>query len=363
MTIKNTDTNSGVQASNGFAFQRNSAICILLDKYDLLVGNNFFICIEHFDDVIFTFLDNNNEVNNIDSYQAKKSTSSWSTDKVLGEIVAKMTNVGANLLLDKWPKNINYKHDLIFLTNNTIKLNCANIKKKGVESYSEIVREDNFFVSFSDLHENIRNNLIEKMDKFEKNITQLENIKFMHLDVGATDKSQKEQILGKISKIFKGKFIDSNAALELILSLFRNVETVYNQGHITTLLDESKRIYSSKIFEALNVIENKTKTYEKWRLMANEVAKRLKIPLAVTRDYKRYIDNSFDYFKDLKMVEFQKIYHFVNSSDVDSVCYSEEESILTLNKEINEKLQLNLSKEVILFAIVAAYVETRGESL
>ncbi|MDA3453995.1 MULTISPECIES: hypothetical protein [Acinetobacter] len=63
------------------------------------------------------------------------------------------------------------------------------------------------------------------------------------------------------------------------------------------------------------------------------------------------------------MVEFQKIYHFVNSSDVDSFCYSEEESILTLNKEINEKLQLNLSKEVILFAIVAAYVETRGESL
>lgn len=356
MADKNIDINAGVQAQNGFAFQRNSTICVMLDKYDLLIGNNFFVCIEHHDDIIFTFLNESGSIKEIDSYQSKKSSSYWSTDKELGEIVSKMTRVGHNLLLDTMPKDENYVHNLFFLTNKSINLNCG---RRKAPKYSEIVKEDNLLVSFSELHEEIKKNLISKMTDFSHEICQLSNVQFMHLEFGNTDKAQREQLIGKISQLFKDKNVDAVAALETIIILFRDVETVYNQGGQSKLLDESKRIYSLKILEAFNVIENKTKTYTLWRQNSEKIAEHLKITLSISKNYKAYIDNSFDYFKDLKMVEFQKIYNFVKETNVDEVCYNVSSSIIMLNEEFKRNNQTLLKNEIVLFAIISAYAELR----
>ena len=183
----------------------------------------------------------------------------------------------------------------------------------------------------------------------------------MHLEFGNTDRSQREQMIGKISQLFKDKNIDANAALETILLLFRDVETVYNQGNQSKLLDESKRVYSLRIFEAFNIIENKTKTYNLWRDYSEKIAEALKIPVSFSKKYKVYIDNSFDYFKDLRMVEFQKIYNFVKVTNVDDICYTIPSSIITLNEEFFKNNQTSLAREIVLFAIIAAYTELRVE--
>lgn len=350
-------SNAGVHAQNGFAFQRNSAVCLILDRYDLLISKNFFVCIEHFDDIVFTFVNDKNKVKRIDSYQAKKSASTWATDKVLGEIISKMTKVGASLLLDDMPKADNYKQNLIFLTNKSVKLN--NKKNEEIESLSEILKEDNLIIYFSKLHESIRDNLVSKMIEYDSDYSQLSNVAFKYMDFTSTDKSQKEQMVGKILKIFDNKNIDANAALDLILSLFRDVETIYNQGDYVRLLDESKRVYSSEIFRAFNVVENKTKAYELWRLMADDISNKLQISVEMSMKSKHYINNSFDYFKDLKMVDFQKIYNFVRFSEVDKYCFSIASSILKLNEDICKNVNLNLPREVVLFAIIAAYVQKR----
>jgi hypothetical protein len=68
--LKN-DVNSGVEALTGFSFQRNSAIYLVLENYDILVSRKFFICIEHHDDLIFAHLSNSNVISRIEAYQAK----------------------------------------------------------------------------------------------------------------------------------------------------------------------------------------------------------------------------------------------------------------------------------------------------
>ena len=60
MTDKST--NAGVDAQTGFALQRNSALYLLLEEYhSKFKERKYFICLEHHDDFIFCFLNENEE--------------------------------------------------------------------------------------------------------------------------------------------------------------------------------------------------------------------------------------------------------------------------------------------------------------
>ncbi|SIS41895.1 hypothetical protein SAMN05421686_101119 [Thalassolituus maritimus] len=354
------DTNSGVEALTGFSFQRNSAIFIVLDNYDFLVTHDFFICIEHHDDVIFSHLNDSNEVFKVDAYQAKKSTSEWATEKVLAEIIAKMTLVGHDLDKDIIDKSEDYSQGLTFLTNKSVKLNCG-CKKKSEKKYSEIVRENNLVAFYSDLHSKIQGNILNNLKHFTYETSQLEKVSFRYIDIGNTDKAQQNQLIGMISDLFKDKVSDPSAALDLLLKLFRQVETVYNQGGTSKLLDESKRVYGKDILKAINVICSKSKAFKLWRDNAQELSEALRIPISKGRNYAEILNNCFDYFKDLKQVEFQKIYHFVNDNrDIDDLSYSDVSCIKKINEKFHQMHQTQLDKILVSFVIIAAYVETRN---
>jgi len=353
------DTNSGVEALTGFSFQRNSAIFIVLDNYDFFVTHDFFICIEHHDDLIFSYLNDSNEICKIDAYQAKKSVSEWGTGSSLVEIIAKMTLVGRDLERDVVDKSENYSHDLTFLTNKSVKLNCGS--KKNGEKHSEIIRENNLVACYSNLHSRIQDNILNKLKNYTFEADQLEKINFRYIDIGNTDKAQRNQLIGMLSDIFKDKVSDPSAALDLILKLFREVETVFNQGNTSKLLDESKRIYGKYVLEAINVICNKSKAFKLWRDNAQELSEALKIPVSKGRNYTQHLNNCFDYFKDLNQVEFQKIYHFVNDNrEMDDLSYSDTSCITKLNAKFHQIYQTQLDNVLVSFAIVAAYVETRN---
>lgn len=358
MAENKKDLNSGVQALSGFSFQRNSIIYLILDKYDLLVGDNFFICVEHYDDFVFAHLDSKNKLCKVDAYQAKKATSPWSTNKKLAEILAKMTLVGKRMKDDPMPKSDDYSHNLIFLTNKKIDLICGG---KIEPKYSQVIKEDNVYVLFSNLHKEIKNNIENKFPASPLELDEVENISFRYIDVANTDKSQRNQLAGMISDLFSEEVTDPSAALCVLLNLFKDVETVYNQGEDLSFLDASKRVYSSEIFKAFNIIFSKAKAYKFWRDNAANLSAALRLPVGKTRDYDTRLSDCFDYFKDLSQVEFAKIYRFVSDNNhVDDEFYSDVDCVKALYELYQKEKSSQLDVTMIAFAIIAAYVETRN---
>lgn len=357
MAVKNKATNAGVEALSGFAFQRNSAIYLILDNYVSLVKNDFFVCIEHHDDVIFAHQDKSNKLTEINVYQAKKSTSTWNVNSKFAEIIAKLTNVGSAIKEDEHVKSDNYTHKLHFLSNKSIKLSCG---KRGKGAVSHNVKENDVQINYQNLHSKIQSNILTQLNSHRYTPEELSNVGFLYVDMGNVDKSQQNQLSGMLGELFKGQITDPQAALDLMLSLFRKAETIYNQGDLSQLLDRSKRISGKEILRALNVITTRSKTFKFWREHAKEIVKELKIPISKSSRYEEYINNSFDFFKDLQEVEHRKIFNFVNDNrQVDNYCIDYSECISELHKEFFNKHQTQLNTEIVLFAIVAAFVETR----
>ena len=90
MVDRKIDSNSGVQANVGFDFQRNTCIYIFLEEYNTLKTQEYFIMLEHYDDIVFGFLNQNGELSEVTTYQAKKSSNVWTTNKVY-EIIQKIS--------------------------------------------------------------------------------------------------------------------------------------------------------------------------------------------------------------------------------------------------------------------------------
>lgn len=103
MSKRKIDTNSGVQANVGFDFQRNTCLYLFLEKYNTLKNLNYFIMLEHYDDIVFGFLNLNGELTNVTTYQAKKSSKVWTTNQIY-EIIQKICNSGIELQKDDLKK-------------------------------------------------------------------------------------------------------------------------------------------------------------------------------------------------------------------------------------------------------------------
>ncbi|HDI3156612.1 TPA: DUF4297 domain-containing protein, partial [Vibrio cholerae] len=104
------NSNSGVEGGSGYSFQRCCVVFLLFEDYEKLNIEDYFICLEHHEDFLFAFLDENRHLKQIDTYQAKKSRDDWKTDSDLCEIIGKMTMVGKELVNDPHDKSNNYQH-------------------------------------------------------------------------------------------------------------------------------------------------------------------------------------------------------------------------------------------------------------
>lgn len=373
LTTKKKAANAGVDALLGFEFQRNCALYLLLNDYDRFKGREFFLCIEHHDDFLFCYRTNcRSNIEEIHSYQAKKlSGAVWTINERFSEVIAKMLEVGNDLINDPAPKCQSYTHELTFISNTDIKLNFTPSKDEKLDGKKEttyLLNEQNCKCSYDDMPEDIKNIIDKKVGGFceKEKITfhklELDNLRIKWVDFPRRKNDQKDILVGLMFRKFP-HVADPNAAVELLLSLFREVEAVYNQRKVINLLDSTKRVEGDEIKKAIDVIETEQKTFNLWRDYSTELSRRFQVPIGVQNNHENYIRNTFELLKDMTNREHQIIKSFVRGNDYSMNHYSHEDMFHAYVSDIKNKNSMNLKDIDIFFSVLCAFVECRSEAL
>lgn len=236
MNASKKAANSGIDALLGFEFQRNCALYLLLNDYDQFKRREFFLCIEHHDDFLFCYrTDCRSNIEEVHSYQAKKlSGNVWSINERFSELVAKILEVGNELINDPIPKCASYTHELTFISNTDIKLNYNPSKKEkdnGKKDITYLLNEQNSRCIYGAIPTEIKDKIQKNVDSFcqKKNITyhksQFANLRIQWVDFPRNKNTQKDALVGLMVRKFS-HVSDPLAAVELLLSLFRDIEAV-----------------------------------------------------------------------------------------------------------------------------------------
>jgi hypothetical protein len=363
MAKANAAVNAGVHNSTGIEFQKHCAIYLLLSRFPLLNGQQYFLCIEHLDDVLFCFVNPTGAITNIEAYQAKKSSTPWTMGNDLVTIVKKLTQTGLNLIADTHPKETSYSHTLDFITNDSIKLNCG--MKDPKLAKTETINESNDAVKYATIDPAIKANFVKKLKKVSvsaaNQLAELDNLGFMRIDLPKKSKEQKNQLIGLISTVFGEQVSDPAAAIESLLLIFRDVENVLNNGNIVQLLDASKRVESGSIQHAINIITTKAKAYDMWRKQDDKLCTGLNISVFDRDRFKTQFQNSIDLFKDIKQAEHRKILAFAKTNKLQWQTHTDEVScIQDMYKSFIKLHRSGLQDLDLKAAICAAYVEIKG---
>lgn len=311
MAKRNIDSNSGVQANVGFDFQRHTCIYVFLDKYHEIKNQEYFIFLEHYDDIVFGFLNSNGELSQVSTYQAKKSSTVWTTNQVY-EIIQKICNSGIEILKDDHKKSFDYILTQHFITNNTIALDykCSEEKKKK----KIYVNESDDSVPYKNLDKDCQQALKKgnKTISFDtEQINHFDYLNFTYIDFGRNSKSQLEQLRGKFETVFGRYIIDHSAARDTLIHHLKQIESTYNQGDIPRLNDKSKRLESSQIESIFNVLTTNKLAMDFCRRKASDICQDLKINVLDAMSFELTFENSLDEFKDLSQGEHQKIIRFI----------------------------------------------------
>ncbi|MCM5704843.1 DUF4297 domain-containing protein [Larsenimonas salina] len=373
MNTNKKAVNAGVDAILGFEFQRNCALFLLLQNYDEIKEKDFFICIEHHDDFLLCYRTNcRSYIEEIHSYQAKKKSGSiWTINQKFIETVAKILEAGNDLRQDPIPKSSNYSHKLSFISNTEIKLTYKPKKiekENGKKEINHLLNEQRLSSQYNEIPSDIREHLEQKVSEFcsKESITyhsdEFDNFNIEWVDLPRDKKRQKYILIGVIKENFSN-ISDAAAAVDLLLNLFREVESVYNQGKIVKLLDSSKRVEGEVVKQAINVINNEQKTFDLWRNHSKELSKELNIPIGIQNRHENYILDTFELLKDMKNHEHQIIKDYVKNNDYSMLYCSHEEIFKRYTEDITRSKNINLDKINIFFAVLCTYVEYHGRYL
>ena len=346
--------NSGTDAQNGFALQRNTAIFLLLENYVSKFKNKkYFVCLEHHEDFLFCFLNENDTVSLIEAYQSKKKAPDiWRLNNTLYGIITKLLKTGKGLIQDEISKSSEYKHILYFSSNQTIHLEHTPKKSEHLPTISVSIKADNP----SSHYTNLPNEITEKLKTNIADIglhNELNNLNFIWIPFTTTEKEQGNQLVGKIDEVFGKQIFDKRAAIDTLISLFRKIETTYNKGNIVKLLDETKRVSNSEVENAFNILTTKAKCFDYWHRKKGEVSSKLKIRITDKEIFELAFDSAFDLFKSIKEAEHQKIFNFVKKQINNLTSFSEEECVFELLElfKSSERTKFNdLQLKAILFA-------------
>lgn len=355
----NSEVNAGVHTNIGMDFQKNCTIYLFLEKYNELQNKNYFIILEHLEDVIFGYLNNQTVLSKVETYQAKKSTSKWTNSGLL-EIIKKITETSQSVLNDPHPKTSDFSQDNFFATNNTIELKC----KVNKQQYSCLVNEATEHYKYSDLDQNIKNK-IEKGSKdvnfTPENISNFDTLNFRFIDLGRTPKAQLEQLNGKFVSVFGNDIADHKAALHTLYFALVEIEREFNQGNIAKLSDNKKRINSNQIDSIINILTNKKKAFDFWREKKDELCQELNINLFDETMFELHYENSFDKFKDINESEHNKIFDFVvNNKSIFKSHVTDRACIASYHSKFNREKSTTLSELQLKAVIAAAYIEVKN---
>ncbi len=307
------NSNSGVQANVGFDFQRNTCIYIFLDNYNSWKNLEYFIMLEHYDDLVFGLLNSRGELSQVTTYQAKKSSTAWTTNQVY-EIIQKISNAGIEMLKDSIRKSSNYKQSQHFISNNTIAIDYkCSVENKTKKTY---VNETNQSIAYISLDVDCQNSLKKgnsEINFSSEQIDHFNNLNFTYIDFGRNTKSQLEQLRGKFETVFGKSIVDHTAARDTLIFHLKEIESTYNQGEIPKFSDKLKRIESTKIENILNILTTKNLAIAFCRKKGEKICEELSINVLDAMSFELDFENSLDKFKDLKQGEHQKIKQFIES--------------------------------------------------
>ncbi len=352
-------SNSGVEGGSGYSFQRCCVVFLLFEGYEKINIENYFICLEHHEDFLFAFLDENRHLKQIDTYQAKKSRDDWSTDSDLCEIIGKMTMVGRELINDPHDKSNDYQHTLNFLTNRNVLLTSK--REKGVKQDKVKVQVSNQCKKYTDLTDKIKENIEPRICQSILESTQLENVHFQYIDFAQSYQSWQRELKGLSMEHFGQNVNDHEAVISSLMRLLEDAEQKYNDNNKVLLSDLSKRVTKNKINETFNMFTESKKSFDFWRQYSEQISTQLNLKLPIRRRAKELLENCFDYFKDIQQIEYRKIYKFVETrTDIDERHTSEADCIVDLYHCYQKESQPRLESYMVSFAVIAAYVETRG---
>ncbi|PAJ73344.1 hypothetical protein CJF42_16260 [Pseudoalteromonas sp. NBT06-2] len=367
MAESEVDANSGVEALLGFEFQRNCSLLVLLDNYSEFEKKDYFLSIEHFDDFLFCFKNlGSNEVEHIKSYQAKKLTDPKWTISALSNPLGKMLDVGQAILKDTILKSSDFKIESIFISNCTIELKSDNINKdipsEKAKYITTTVKENNTYVSFLELDDLLKTKIKNCVSNDNKlyGDAEFDVLAYEWIDLPKTAKNQLAVLDSRMRDNFKD-IPDSKAAVQVLLSLFKSIELVYNQKNKISLLDKSKILEGKEIKKAVKTIDLEQRAFKFWRDSAREFCPKLQISKSVSNKAEEHIGIAFELFKDKTQVEYKKIFDFVKNGTFDNYTYTDEDCISSfIDAYYGSPIKSNsLSHVNIVFAIVCAYVQTR----
>lgn len=145
------------------------------------------------------------------------------------------------------------------------------------------------------------------------------------------------------------------------MRLLQDIEQTYNDNNVVLLSDTRKRLMCNKINETFNMFTESKKSFDFWRTYSERISHDLNLKLPIRRKAKELLENCFDYFKDIQQVEYRKIYKFVESrTDIDEQHINEANCIVALYHCYLNTFNPRLEHHMVAFAVIAAYVETRG---
>lgn len=355
----NSNVNSGVQTNVGMEFQKNCTLYLFLEKYEEIKDERYFIILEHHEDIVFGYLTENEELKNIETFQAKKSTNKWTISGLI-EIIKKIATASQAILNDPHLKTGDFKQQNYFASNNTIELKTT---KQGT-TYLETINETNTTVGYNDLDQKLKDKILEgnTSTSFDNaDLQHLDNLQFKYIDLSRTPKSQLESLHGKFISVFGETIVDHKAALDTFLFHLKKIESEFNQGDIALLTNKTKRLESSEINEILNILTTKKLAYEFWRLKGESVCENLNISIFDNSSFKLHFLNSFDKFKDLNESEHRKVLTFVQENTNILRNYStDNDCILALYDDFNSRKSTTLRDVQLKSAISAAYLEIKN---
>jgi len=353
--------NDGVHAIVGFRLQRNFALLILLESWEELQDKKYFISIEHHDDFLFCYQTENGLVSSISTYQSKKKSSGdWTLNKDFLEILKKITELAKNLYEDEIEKTSDYTHKLHFISNSPTSFSD---RSKDIPNIK--VHEENKQVKFTELdtfYKNKIKNGINDLTIGAEQLQELENLIFLYRDLPRTVKYQKNLLIGSFFEIFGDKVVDHKASIEVLESLFSEIETIFNQGKKAKLLDKSKQVTSEQINNAINIITTKQKAFKLWRASKEDIVRIFHLPMRQQKKFEQAFENSFDLFKDLKQSEHQKIFNFLkNHMNIFDMYLSDKDCIEAFYNKYKTEFNSQLSEIDIKAAVFAAYIELKEQ--
>ncbi|WP_196888325.1 hypothetical protein [Aureivirga sp. CE67] len=347
--------NGGVSAQTGFALQRNTALYLLLEFYEeKFKDKNYFLCLEHYDDFLFCFLSEKNEIELIEAYQSKKkSPDIWKLDKELFNILKKLLKTGEALNKDEIIKSKDYRHLLFFSSNQITQLKL----KKNKVPYSVSIKEDNYLVEYNYLPTPIKERIIKGINDESLN-KQFDYLHFIWIDLNRTVDKQINELVGQLDKVFGEKINNPRAAVMALLEMFNELEVIFNQGNVVKLLDNSKRITSEQIEKTFKILTTKSKCFDYWRKHESQVSQILKVKPYEREEFELTFNSSFDFFKSMKQVEHRDILEFTRLNYKKCKKYKEEEIVLELIEMFYENCSSLLDKDKVKAIFFAAYFET-----